>query len=131
MPRYHGKRGQLYMSTSAGAAASPVAQLSSWTLDMETEKVDVTCFLDANRVYVQGFKNIQGTIGGIWNSADDTLYDASDSADGANFYLYPSIDAIGKYFYGVAWVSASLDTSATGAVTVSGSFAAAGTWGRQ
>ena len=53
---------------------------------------------------------------------------ASISADGVKLYLYPSADAPTLYHYGPAWIDASMSTSVNGAVAISGTFAANGTW---
>jgi hypothetical protein len=128
--KYHGKKGLLYMSTTGTGAAASVSQLTEWSLDMATDKVDVTAFGDTNKTYVVGMKDLSGSFAGFWDSDSDTIYDASESSDGVNMYLYPSSDAIGKYFYGPAWVDMSISVSVTDAVKVSGSFNARGTWGQ-
>jgi hypothetical protein len=45
-------------------------------------------------------------------------------------YLYPSTDAATKYWYGPAWLDASVNVSVSGAVTIAGNFVANGSWGR-
>lgn len=129
MARYHGKKGVVYIATTGTGAASSVT-LTEWTLNMATDKVETTSFQDANKTYVQGLKDVQGTISGIWESSDDKLFQAADSADGTKMYLYPSSDAPTKYWYGPAWLDASISTSASGAVSMSGNFSANGAWGR-
>lgn len=130
MSRYHGKRGVVYASRTGSGTASPVLSQSKWTLDQATDKTDVTAFLDANKVYVQGLKDLKGTISGWWDSADDTLFDAADSADGAKLYLYPSLDAPSFFWSGPAWLDAKIDVDVKGAVTVESTFTAAGSWAR-
>ena len=98
---------------------------------MATDKVDVTAFGDPNKTYVQGLRDIKGSISGWWDSADDSLFDASESADGMKLYLYPASTASTIYFYGPAWMDASIDVGATGAVSVSGNFVANGAWSRK
>lgn len=131
MPRYHGKRGTVYASTTGSGTAAPVISQSKWTLDMATDKAEVTAFLDANKTYVQGLRDLKGTISGFWDSADDSLFDGSDSADGIKLYLYPSIDAPTVYFYGPAWLDSKIDCDSKGAVTVEANFVANGSWGRK
>jgi hypothetical protein len=118
------------MSPSGTTAAVNVIALSQWSLDMATDKVEVTAFGDPNKVYVQGLKDISGSISGFWDETSDALFDAADSDDGVNMYLYPSSDAPGKYFYGPAWVDASINTGVGAAVAVSATFAANGAWSR-
>lgn len=131
MARYHGARGAVYGSTSAAGTAVQLASLSKWSLDMATDKVDVTAFGDANKTYVQGLRDIKGSLSGFWDNADDSLFDAAESPDGLKLYLYPTTTYTNAYFYGPAWLDASIDVSATGAITVSGSFVANGAWGRK
>lgn len=131
MARYHGKAGLIYGSTSGTGAAAPFVSLSAWTLDMATDKAEVTAFQDPNKTYVQGLKDLKGTLSGFWDNTGDTLFDAVDSADGLKLYLYQSSNAITKYFYGPAWLDMSVNTPSSGPVTVSGNFVANGAWGRK
>jgi hypothetical protein len=129
MARYHGRKGDVKISTSGTGNASTIA-LTEWTLNMATDKVEVTSFGDANKTYVQGLKDLTGTLSGVWDSAVDSLFTASDSTDGLKMYLYPSTDAATKYWYGPAWLDASVNVSVSGAVTIAGNFVANGSWGR-
>jgi len=131
MARYHGKRGVVYASTTGAGVAAPVISQSKWTLDMATDKAEVTAFLDANKTYVQGLRDLKGTISGYWDDASDALFDAAESADGCKLYLYPSLDAPTIYFYGPAWLDSKIDVDAKGAVTCEASFVANGSWGRR
>ena len=131
MPAYHGRKGVVYMSTSGSGTAVNIVYLSEWALNMATDKVETTAFGDANKTYVQGLKDVSGTLSGYFDSATDQLFDAADSADGVKVYLYPSADAPTIYFYGPAWVDASISVPVSGAVTISGTIAANGSWGRR
>src|SRR5688572_33273154 len=126
MALYHGKRGVVYISTTGGGAAIAAVSLSSWSLDSATDRVEVTAFGDTNKTYVQGLPDLTGDIAGFWNDTSDQLYDASRSADGVKLYLYPSADAVTKYWYGPAWVDFSIEVSVDTAATISGTFAADG-----
>ncbi len=130
MARYHGKKGVVYISTTGSAAATAAVAMRSWSLNMPTDKVEVTAFGDSNKQYVQGLPDVQGQIAGWWDDTYDNLYDASRSADGVKMYLYPSSDAPSKYWYGPAWVDFSIDTSNDAGVAVSASFSANGAWGQ-
>lgn len=116
------------MSVSGTTVASPVASLSQWTLDMAKDSVEVTSFEDANKTYVQGLKDLKGTLNGFWDDTNDTLFTGVDSVDGVLMYLYPSINAASRYWAGPAWVSATLDVANNGAVKLTGSFQAKGSW---
>ena len=131
MARYHGRRGRLFLSTSGATAAVSVASLTNWSIDMDTDREEVTAFGDNNKVYVQGLKDISGSFAGFWDDTDSTIFTAQDSATAPKMYLYPDFtNAPTKYWYGTAWVSASVETEVGGAVKVSGSFAAASDWAR-
>jgi hypothetical protein len=131
LARYHGKSGVVYASATGTSDAVPVLSLNAWSLNLETDTVDVTAFGDPNKVYVQGLKDTSGDLSGFWDSAADTLFDAADSVDGTKLYLYPSSAAPTHYFYGPAWVNMSVETGVGDAVTASGSFVAAGAWSRK
>lgn len=131
MARYHGKKGRVMMSTSLAGTAVKVNNVKSYSLSFETEKVDVTAMEDANKVYVQGLPDVSGDLTFEWDDADSTLYDASISADGVKMYIYPSADALTRYFYGTAWVDYSLEQAQDSSVNGSASFSAAGPWGKK
>lgn len=130
MARYPGKNGVVYMSTSGSGTASLVTALTEWTLDMPTDKIEVTAFGDTNKQYVVGLPDVSGTLAGWFDDTSDQLYDASRSTDGVKMYLYPSSSVTTKYWYGTAFVDFSITTGVSDAVAISGSFQAAGTWGQ-
>lgn len=128
MARYSGKGGVVYLGTAGGAVASTVATLTSWSIDMPTDKLEVTGFGDANKVYVLGLPDVTGALSGFWDDTDDNLYDASRSSGPVNMYLYPSNLVTAKVFSGTAWVDFSIDCGVDGAITVSGDWVAAAAW---
>jgi hypothetical protein len=130
MSVYHGRKGVVYASTTGSGAATLVVSLTDWSLDMNTDTVEVTSFGDLNKTYVQGLPDINGQFSGFWNDTEDKIFTAASSTDGCKLYLYPSSDAPSKYFYGPAWLSVSVSTSVSDAVKISGSFSANGTWKR-
>jgi hypothetical protein len=131
MARYHGKKGRILASTTGTGTATPLSSMASWTLNMETDKEETTSFGDANKTYVQGLADISGDFSGFFDDSDAALYTGAASADGVKLYLYPDYtNAPTKYWYGPAWLDFSVEAPVDGAVTVSGSFAANGSWGR-
>lgn len=130
MPAYHGKKSQIYISTSGAGTAAYVPFIADWTLDKSTDTVEVSAMGDTNKSFVQGLPNCQGTFSGFFDSAQDNLFDAAESSTPVKMYIYPSSDAPTIYHYGTAWVSASMASGISAAVTVTGSFIAAGAWGR-
>jgi hypothetical protein len=129
--RYHGKRGRVYLSAGGTGAAISVGKLTNWTLNMAKDKVEVTSFDDGNKTYVMGYGDISGTLAGFWDDTDDTLFACTEAAGAVKVYLYPSADIPTKYWYGEAYVDASINTDVAGAVAVSANFAGAGTWARE
>ena len=120
----------LISTTGTGTAIAAIS-LSQWSLDKATDKIDVTAFGDLNKQYVQGLPDIKGSLSGFFDSADDALFDGSESTDGIKMYLYPSSLATTIYHYGPAWLDASISVDVKGAATVSAIFVAAGAWGRR
>jgi hypothetical protein len=97
------------------------------TLASETEMEDVSCFGDLNRVYVPGLKDVKGTVGGFWNSAELALWDAADAGAPGTLELQPNSQESTFKFSGLAYLNASIDCSLS-APTVTGTWAAAGPW---
>lgn len=128
MSKYHGRDGIVYLAATAGGTATTVLGLTSWSMDMSRDTVDVTEFGDTNKTYVVGLKDLTGDFDGFWNDAETKLFAGADSADGVKMYLYPSRNAPTKYAAGVAWLDMSIDTGVTDAVAISGSFSAANAW---
>ena len=129
MAAYAGRKGVVYMSTTGTGSASVVIKLSQWTINRTTDKIEVTAFADTNKTYVQGLPDVQGTFSGFWDDTEGKLWTGAASSDGVKLYLYPSSDAPTKYWYGPAWVDATMDTGVAAAVTISANFAANGAWG--
>jgi len=135
--RLHGSKGQVLMDSTVPVPATPVpvlvASLNAFTIDLKRDRVDVTSFGDLNKQYVQGLPDYQGTIGGF---ADPEVSPAGNIAlfkvalgDVAAFLkLVPSTLAEDFNFSGLAYLDASLKVAADGAVTIEGSWAAAGPW---
>ena len=123
------RRGPSTRDTLAGPVAF-IPSLTKWTLDMATDKIDVTAFQDANKVYVQGMKDIKGTIAGWWDSASDALFDAAESGPACRWCCIRRRWRRRRYFGGPAWLDASMEVDSKGAVAISGEFVAAGSWMR-
>lgn len=130
MAKYHGKSGLVYMSTTGTGTATAHVGLNAWTLDRSVDTVETTEFGATNKTYVQGVPDTKGTFSGFFDETESKLYTGTDSSDGVKLYLYPSSNALTKYWYGPAWVNYSVNTGISQAVQISGSFAANGAWGR-
>jgi hypothetical protein len=128
MSAHHGKNGALYMSVSGTGPLAYVGQVSEFSLDMAVDTVETSALGAKNKTYVQGLPDIKGTFTAFWNEVDDALFDAADSPDGCKIALYPSLLQPARYWAGPAWVSASLKSGISAAVTVDGTFMANGAW---
>jgi hypothetical protein len=130
MARRSGRNGRVMLSTTGSGAAVAVISLNAWNLDQTTDTTETTSFGDPNRTYVQGLRDI--SFGGFWDDSQTVIFSGADSQDGANLYLYPDfVNKPGSYFYGPAWVDASMAVGIGDAVTVTSNFRANGAWGRQ
>ena len=129
MARRHGSTGSIKMDPTGGATTVAIASINNWTLDLERDKEDVTCFGDTNKVYVLGLPNVEGDIGGVWDelSSPDFLRIAMGVVP-VMLELIPSTVTPTHMFKGLAYLSAGLECPADGAVTITGSFVAAGPW---
>lgn len=130
MARESGHKGRVLLSVSP-AASPEIIVLNSWSLDETQDQFEVTSFGDANKTYVTGLPDLSGQFSGFLDTADDKLFKAARSTNGANLYLYP--DAVGnpaKYWYGLANISSNINVSTSGAIAISGNFSARGSWTR-
>ena len=129
MARRHGSKGQVKMDPAGGATTVEVASLNQWTLDLERDKEDVTCFGDTNKQYVLGLPDIQGEINGVWDEATSPEFLRVALGDvPVMLELIPSTITPTHMFKGLAYLSAGMECAADGAVTINGSFVAAGPW---
>lgn len=128
MPAYPGRNAVVYLSTTGSGVATLAIKLNKWTLNKSTDKIEVTAFGDANKTYVQGLPDVKGTFAGVWDDTESKPFTAAASNDGCKMYLYPSAFAPAKFWAGPAWLDISMDVDVNGAVQISGSFAANGSW---
>jgi hypothetical protein len=118
----------LYDPTGVGPAVDAIASLNAWKLSLKTEKEDVTCFGANNRVYCPGLKDVQGTLGGFWDSSDITLFEAADAPTPGLLELMPNDTETTFFWSGLAYMDADIDASGLKVPKVSGTFMAAGDW---
>lgn len=129
MAAYHGKGGVVYVGVGANAP-SQVVRLSDWSIDMQTDMVEVTSLGDTQKNYVQGLMNLKGTFTGYYDDTEDKLFQTAESSTGGSMYIYPSALNTLRYFYGPAWLSVTITGSVKDAVKISCSFVANGAWKR-
>lgn len=112
----------------AGTTPVLLVSLNKWKLSLKTDKINVTCFGDTNKVYVPGMRDISGNVSGFWNSSNVVLFDATEASTPGKLELAPNSTEATFTFAGLAYIDADIDTAVEGAPAVTGSFMAAGPW---
>jgi hypothetical protein len=126
MARIHGRNGRVYIGiTDDTSAAEPVPFLSSWSISFEVEKPEVTAFGDANKVYVAGLPDASGEFSGFYDDATSQTYEAAQDGLPRRFYLYPTINDAGTYWFGTIFPDFSVETTVSDAVSISSTWNAA------
>jgi hypothetical protein len=130
MARQHGYKGEVAIDPLGTTTYAPVASLNNWTLDTTRDRVDVTCFGDAQKQYVQGLSDLKGTFAGIWDplTTPSEIFAIAMGDVAVGLKLTPSTLTATTFFSGLAYLDASIAVAVTGAITISGSFASAGDW---
>lgn len=129
--RLHGKTGQIQMDPAGGATLVALADMNTWSLEMSTDRVDVTAFGDTNKRRVAGLPDFTGSLGGWWNAvatSSPVYFAAVLAGTPVTLRLVPNTADPTTYFQGLANVDGSVDVSATGAVSTKGKWDAAGNW---
>jgi hypothetical protein len=124
--KYAGKQGLVYASIDGVAAPILVGACREFTIDLTTDKIDVTEFGAVNKTAVLGFPAARGTIAGFWASDDTTLRQAAGSVGGTIIALYPTSTLMTKFFGGPAWLDMSLREAVDTAVTTTFNWEARG-----
>ena len=126
MVRRHGRNAQVYIGVTSGASASPVAFQASWSINMVTDKQDVTAFGDSNKVYVAGLPDSSGDFSGFWDDATSQTYLAATDGLSRTFYLYPNVTSDpNTYFFGTVLPDFSMDGAVGGPVNMKATWNAA------
>lgn len=126
--RMSGDRGQIKMDQTGGTTVVQVASLNKWSLSMSKGMYNVTAFGDTNQVYVPGLPDISGSLSGFWDATDRSIFNVALGTVAPFLQLIPSTLAPTFMWKGLAWLDASIDVGSGGAVTIKGSFRAAGPW---
>jgi hypothetical protein len=109
---------------SADTQATPVAFLNAWEINAETDKEDVTCFTDPNKIYVVGLPDASGSFGGFYDDGTVQTYSAASDGISRKFYLYPtSLDT--QYWYGYIFPDFKASGKVDGPVEISSEWNAA------
>jgi hypothetical protein len=129
--RLHGKNGQIQMDPAGGSTLVTLGDMNAWTLDMATDRVEVTAFGDTNKRRVSGLPDFAGTLSSWWNAvatSSPKYFAAVLAGTPVTLRLVPNTADPTVYFQGLANVDGSVNVSATGAISSSGKWDAAGNW---
>jgi hypothetical protein len=116
----------VYVGLTNGAAASPCTFQASWSINMVTDKQEVTAFGDSNKTYVAGLPDASGDFSGFWDDATSQTYIAATDGLARNFYLYPdTTNTPNTYWFGTILPDFSADGAIGSAVNAKCSWNAA------
>lgn len=113
------------MGIASGGTAEPVAFLSSWSIEFETDKEEVTAFGDTNKIYVAGLPDASGEFSGFYDDATAQTYTAATDGVARKFYLYPDNTSATKYWWGTVFPDFKVNAAVDGAAEISSSWNAA------
>lgn len=117
----------VYMAPDTSSVPTMIGNVSSWSLNMTADDIEVSCFVDTNKTYVRGFSDAALQLQGYFDNADDTILSASESSVGATVYLYPNKGIAGDYWWGNFLMDATIQADVKGAITLNANGKAAGT----
>lgn len=124
MARIAGRNGRVYMGIASGGTAEPVAFQAEWSINFTTPKIDVTAFGDPNKVTVAGLPEATGSFNGFYDDATAQAFTAASDGVARKFYLYPNLST-SQYFFGTVNADFTVNSTVSGAVTVSSNWEAA------
>jgi hypothetical protein len=128
MARRAGRNAGIYVGTTTSAAASPLTFQNKWSMNFESEKIDVTAFQDTNKTYVAGIADAMGDFSGWYDDATAQTLTAAIDGLSRRFYLYPdTVNNPAQYFFGTIFVDFSVEAEVQGAVQVAAKWNAATT----
>lgn len=125
--RKHGYKGDVYI------ASTRVASVSKWTMNNAPARAATLCFQDPHQKYVQGARDMQGTIEGFIDPDPDSpaegnvaFLEAAKANTIVTLKLIPDTDDSSDYFSGGAILGLdNIEVDANGAVVFKGTWAAA------
>lgn len=123
-----GRYGLVSWNPTGGSPVSPLISIKGWKGSFKTDKEDVTCFQNTNKVYIVGLQDAQGSIEGFWNSDNLELVAAAQATTPGMLELTPNTTEPGFTFSGLAYLDFDIDCMVTGAPKVTGTWVAADNW---
>lgn len=115
----------MYLAITSGGTAEPIPFMSTYSIDFNTDKAEVTSFEDGNKVYVAGLPDASGDFGGFYDDATAQTYTAAVDGQPRKFYLYPSTLNTAQYWFGTILPDFSVEAGVGDAVSVKAAWNAA------
>ena len=126
MGRIAGRRGRIYMGIASDTAtAEPLPFYASWSINFQTEKIEVTAMGDTTKVYVAGLPDASGDFKGFYDDSTSQTYLAAVDGLARKFYLYPNTALTTQYWFGTILPDFQVNGDVGGAIEVSASWSAA------
>jgi hypothetical protein len=124
--RRHGRNGRIFTNLTSAGTAEPIAYVRSNSLGATTDKQDVTAFGDANKVYVVGLPDSQGSIEFWYDDASIQTYTAATDGVARKMYFYPDfVTTPGQYWFGSVFWDFNIEQAVDGAISGSAAWVAA------
>ncbi len=131
--RITGRHGQVEIGASP---AQVLGSINGWDASFTRNFVDVTSFLDTNKVSVPDLPDVSGNIKGFYNldagspAAGDSLpwLEATEGSDPVVLRLFPDTLNMARFWEGPAYLDMKVDVQVAGAVTLASAFKASGNW---
>lgn len=125
MSRISGRSGRVYLGiASSSATAEPLPFVATYNINFATTKIDVTAMGDDNKVYLAGLRDASGSFSGFYDDSSAQTYTAATDGQSRKFYLYPSTNNTGQYFFGQIIADMTIDASVDGATAMSANWSA-------
>jgi hypothetical protein len=124
--RIHGRNGVVYVGVASGAVASPIAYLSTWSINFVVDLPEVTAMGDSNKIYVSGLPDASGDFSGFYDDSSRQLYTAARDGVARPMYLYPNtvLDP-NQYWFGQILPDFSVTGGINAAVAIKSTWKAA------
>ncbi len=126
MARIHGKNARMYVAITSAGAAEPIAFVTGFSINANTDFVEVTALGDTGKVRVAGLPDNSGDWNGFYDTATAQLYTAALDGQPRKAYFYS--DIVGtpttNYWHGNILADFSMKTGVSEGASVSGSWVA-------
>ena len=126
MARIAGRNGRLYLAIASNGTAEPIASIKSFEINANTDRYESTCLGDTSKTYVAGLPDASGAVSGVFDTATNPTYLASQDGVARKFYFY--WDTVGDpthYFFGTGFFDMGTKFDVGGLAEISGSWSAA------